>query len=443
MIGVLTFVWGAVAYLMRHRQTFLTVVIGSALTDAFNLYLGESVFSVAGGLGAVVLLHRRGIDATFARRAGPLFIVLALPVVVGFYFVAVEPFDDPYAAYRATTQQLGFKYVVQVLRIPEIALAAYAAYVGVSAHANPRGALLRSFSQLVTLVAVATAIDFLSGDALKALLFERTTDDRVTGLSVEPRQLAREMGLLLLTLLTVMSHRLRETRTRWLAFAAILLLLGTYSVSGLATTALVTFGYLVYRYPRDYRTYLAPVAFVGVAAIAISTNGAIRWHVEQRTVKKLQTALLNYVPNAPIWVSGLEVFDGAAVAFFYNNPTYLALGTGPNLINIPSSAYVSRYQRIIFPYGLVATPHMGLISMISNGGIAFVLLQLLVWARFVRRLSPKPELATFVCLVFVFNLIVTVSYLYFAAALALGIQVAEARAQQMHPEWQLTGGTQL
>ena len=254
MIGVLTFVWGAVAYLMRHRQTFLTVVIGSALTDAFNLYLGESVFSVAGGLGAVVLLHRRGIDATFARRAGPLFIVLALPVVVGFYFVAVEPFDDPYAAYRATTQQLGFKYVVQVLRIPEIALAAYAAYVGVSAHANPRGALLRSFSQLVTLVAVATAIDFLSGDALKALLFERTTDDRVTGLSVEPRQLAREMGLLLLTLLTVMSHRLRETRTRWLAFAAILLLLGTYSVSGLATTALVTFGYLVYRYPRDYRT---------------------------------------------------------------------------------------------------------------------------------------------------------------------------------------------
>ena len=426
MSGLVVLALGLFAYFTRRSQLLLTVIIGSAFTDAFNLFVGLSQFDTSAMIGVVMLLHRRAVSSTFFRRLGPVFLVLVLPIVVGFYFVTVAPFDDSYETYRAATQQLTYKYVIQVLRSPEILFATYAAYVALAAFRDPRAALLKSFGYLVALLVVATAVDFGTDNALKQLLFERTTDDRVTGLSLEPRELAREMGLLLITLVTVYRGRRPTTRLVVVGAVAAVLMLGTYSVSGLGTTFLVLLGYLIYRYPLDYRTYLVPVAVLAVGATAITGSEAVRTHIKIRTLDKLETSLLNYVPEAPVWVSGLEVFDGAAVAFFYNHPEYLALGTGPNLVNIPASVYVSQYQRLIFPYGLVSTPHMGLIKMVSNGGIVYVLLQFGVWFGFTRGMrSRRPELADWVALVFCFDLIVTVSYLYIAAGLAVAIDLVE------------------
>ena len=64
-----------------------------------------------------------------------------------------------------------------------------------------------------------------------------------------------------------------------------------------------------------------------------------------------------------------EVFDRAALNFFYNNPKHLILGTGPNLISIPSSEYLDRSGIVTFDGMIVGVPGFGIINLLSRSGL--------------------------------------------------------------------------
>lgn len=421
MIGLVALALGALAYARGEQRGLLFVLLGSALSDAFNLNLGKAAFSTAGLLGLLIVLRERGVNASYFRKSAGVLIVLTLPVAIGAYFVALAPFDDAYAAYRQSTQLLQFKYLVQVLRVLELVLACYALYRTVSRLRDPVGSILNALLALGILVAAATVTDAMTDNALKHLLFERTVDDRVTGLSVEPRQLAREMGVVILFVVTVCRDRLREAKAVTLLGLAAALLIGTYSVSGVATSLVVLFGYLFYAYPRRIETYAVAVGFVSICFTGLWLSPDVRTQIRLRTVDKLRISLLNYVPEAPKWVAGLEVFDAAAVAYLYNHPQHLALGTGPNLINIPAAEYVSRYQRQFYPYGIVSTPHMGIIQLLANAGIFGLVAFALAWYRFSGHVKIYPGATAWLVTTIAFYMVVAVNWLFLSAAMVLAI----------------------
>lgn len=87
----------------------------------------------------------------------------------------------------------------------------------------------------------------------------------------------------------------------------------------------------------------------------------------------------SYLLKPGSFVSKLEVFDAAATNFLTKNPVHLFFGTGPGLISIPiGTKYIIDRDRGSWNKGIVALPHMGIVLLISNGGIVGFTLWLLM-----------------------------------------------------------------
>jgi hypothetical protein len=71
----------------------------------------------------------------------------------------------------------------------------------------------------------------------------------------------------------------------------------------------------------------------------------------------------------------MEIFDGPAFLFLVYHPLYLITGTGPGLISLPATAYLS--PSVAFSYladtGINSPPTMGGLLEISNAGLIGVM----------------------------------------------------------------------
>ena len=107
----------------------------------------------------------------------------------------------------------------------------------------------------------------------------------------------------------------------------------------------------------------------------------------------------------PAIFTRFEVFDRAALNFFYNNPIYIFLGTGPNLISIPSSKYLDRSGIVTFEGKIVGIPGFGIINLISRSGLLGLFLYCFTYFKILKILKNRNH-------TLLINILQTISVMY-------------------------------
>ena len=158
------------------------------------------------------------------------------------------------------------------------------------------------------------------------------------------------------------------------------------------------------------------MSFIAIIISLVATNNeAFRNHFEARLKQTaVETAANGIIQNTPLWISGLEVFDAAAVAFFYHHPQYIYTGTGPNTINIPSSPYLSAVNKSTYRNKIDSIPHMGVLQLFSRSGLIGLFLVILGIIKSSKRLKRKnKELNNLYLLLLLFSAIVMTPFFFF------------------------------
>jgi hypothetical protein len=81
-----------------------------------------------------------------------------------------------------------------------------------------------------------------------------------------------------------------------------------------------------------------------------------------------------------------EVFDRAALNFLYRHPFYWIVGTGPNLISIPASPYITETNKSIYGSTIDSVPHSFIINLISRSGVIGLFLWTVAFLKFRKQL---------------------------------------------------------
>tara|TARA_Y100001954_G_C15648892_1_gene521612 strand:- start:348 stop:893 length:546 start_codon:yes stop_codon:yes gene_type:complete len=129
--------------------------------------------------------------------------------------------------------------------------------------------------------------------------------------------------------------------------------------------------------------------------------------------------------DEPYIFTSFEVFDRAALNFFYNNPRYIIFGTGPNLISIPASKYLDKSAILTYERTMVGIPGIGIINHISRAGLIGLILYLTVFFKInkiLKKSSNKACKEIFIVVSSIY-LIIGNPWIYFV----IGYVIAEAQ----------------
>jgi hypothetical protein len=204
--------------------------------------------------------------------------------------------------------------------------------------------------------------------------------ERLRGFNGEPRITAQwcAMGFLLLF---GMKHYGRG-RLPLLMLHGIALFL-TVSSAGIITL-IAGMGMIILFSGRRIVVRVAIALILSVLLLVItplleSTASNIVGDWEQNIMSRLLKQSADYTAETNLGetiANRLEVFDASAFRFLWYNPTYFLLGTGPGLVSLPASDYMSALAISIYGDRIDSIPHSGAIQVLSNSGIVGVLLWL-------------------------------------------------------------------
>lgn len=349
-------------------------------------------------------------------------------IVFGFLF----PWPD-LTGVRPWFQQAQGRALVSLIR--HTAYISLALYVAKCIRERP-GILplaIKAFFLGVAVNVVYGVVDSYAGGILTHTFFGRTPiEGRISGLNGEPRALGRVSALAILTGL-IMATSERKTALFGTLLGSIgVAIAGSTSAFGALGAGLVTLaGHHLVR-GRFFKA-LRILALSGIVVVSLMTlitvwqpglvNNYVLPRVE-RVVNPIDRSL-----NEPIWVAGLEVFDRAAMNFLLANPGYMLLGTGPDLISIPASSYVSPIASVIYGSRIDSVPHMGLISTLANTGLIGVcfwgMAQFALWFNLVRRQGISDQaVAQLVLVVGIFSAVVMTPFFYLVLGVGIGRQLS-------------------
>ena len=288
--------------------------------------------------------------------------------------------------------------------------------------------LFKIISYVVILTFTITIIDFLSAHQIRGLIpGARLLEGRFSGLNGEPRLFGKVM--VFANILLYFAYRQSKDKVLkvafYLTFAGIFLSASaSAAVSLLFIVVPLRLIFLGFR-----KAFLIPVVFF--IGLIIYTNGVLEGN---GTVHKMELALgitmreknteLSTV-NEPALFTNFEVFDRAALNFLWNNPLYIFIGTGPNLISIPSSEYVDSYSRGIYGDVINSVPHSYFINVLSRSGLIGIYIIFLFFIRFNRKLKRLDlnKLRLILITAFIVNLTISSSLFFFVLGIIISIYI--------------------
>ena len=229
---------------------------------------------------------------------------------------------------------------------------------------------INTLSILIIIVSITTFIDFFLNYPIYSSLFGReavtiSNDGRLLGFSHEPRSLGRliTLGWLFLLVFKINGYRFIYEKTSLFLGLAVIIFVFSFS-----TYFIFILGILVISRKQLLRFNFKYIFAIGILVFIFSLVLSFNDEVNNIMLYKFVSVsegridLLNSYPNEPFLFTTFEMFDRAALNFFYNNPNYLLFGTGPNLISIASQAINSEGP-------LNGVPGYGLITLISRSGL--------------------------------------------------------------------------
>lgn len=385
-----------------------------------------------------LLFHYKLIPKNTKGLVVPLYIEFFYLVLLAFIFGYIEPWVSRFDYQRSWGQLAEGRAVIQVFRLISEFSLILIIVLWLKMKKVTMDFIVKAIAIIISCVVVFTLIDFSLGGLLKEFLFPdgRLLNDRFTGLNGEPRALGRICSFVLLILLACSDKKSNSTIKIGIVFSILGLVISLSASAYLMTLVWLVLFILVTR-RFNYLFFGVPLLFIFF--FILSQNEMFR----ESTLKKIENTVsegdqynqrekVNF--QEPEIFANFEIFDRAALNFLYSEPIYFMTGTGPNMISIPSSPYLTASHAAIFEDRIDSVPHSFIINLIARSGIIGVSLWFLFFFRFkyALRNSEKKIKALFFCATFSFFMVSTAIYFLIIAILLYSIQTIDNPTLKIH-----------
>lgn len=417
--------------IFKKTKGLLVIFLISLINDLFKLNIGFSLpvhYFISILYAPKLLIHYGFVSPKVRKILSPLFLEFFYVVILAIIFGLIFPWRSAFDYQRTWTQLAEGKVLTQTFRlIAEFGLLFLILY-WLHTKKITITYLLKVTAITISLTVLFAIVDIYFNLGLKFLIFPDARDlgIRFTGLNGEPRVLGRTSSLVLLLLLSFYKTHKTLSIKMGLLFSAVGVII-SLSASAYLFTLIWGFIFILIIGRIKYVFYIAP--FLIGALVYLWGNDFF----EQETQRKIEMVVgldneKSYLntervnSNEPALFRRFEVFDRAALNFLYEHPIYFISGTGPNLISIPASPYLTNTARIIYGDKIDSVPHTFLINLISRSGIIGLTLWLIFFFRFSHELKylEKEKYALGLCLL-ICHFILFASFFFLIAGILLYI----------------------
>lgn len=416
-------------FISDNTKGIVALVIISLMNDMFKLSLGFSLgihYFIAIVYIPKLLLDYKFISIKNRQLIRPLYIELFYLISLAVFFGYVFPWESRYDYERSWSQKAGGRAIVQVIRL----FAEFALILILLLWLNKKRItidyILKAISLVMSFTLIIALFDTFLNGGIKQIFFSesRILGDRFTGFNVEPRALGRICSLVLLLLVTFRA----SNKNKFIKIGIISSIFGLV-ISLSASAYLMTFvwGTLFIVITQRYKYLFFGIALIIFSLFFLNQNEFFN----ENTLKKIEY-VISYEDGydqkekinsrEPEIFSSFEIFDRAALNFLYDEPFYFITGTGPNMISIPSSYYLTASSYSIYGNRIDSVPHSFIINLIARSGVIGLTLWLIFFIRFKNALRgfDKELQALFIC-VMLSQFIVSTSFFLLVVAVLLFI----------------------
>lgn len=416
-------------YLKDNIKGVVAIIIISLMNDMFELSFGFTItidYFIAILYIPKLLIEYKFISKESKQLLKPLYVELFYLILLAIIFGFIIPWESKYDYLRTWSQKSQGRAIVQVFKLFSDFALMLIILLWLDKKRITIEFILKLISVTIILTTILAIIDTALNGGLKQIFFSegRILGDRFTGFNCEPRSFGRVCSLVLLLLVTFKT--IYKTKLNNISiFSSFIGLILSFSASAYLMTLI--WGALFFIITKRYKNLIFGILLVLISLFFLTQNEFFR----QNTLKKIEYVISNGDDNfqnervninEPEIFSSFEIFDRAALNFLYNEPLFFISGTGPNLISIPSSPYLTESAYSIYGDRIDSVPHTFLVNLISRSGIIGLILWFIFIIKFKNVLSgfDKELQALFICIM-VSNFIVNTSMFILIIAMLLFI----------------------
>ena len=394
-------------FITNNIKGVVAIIIISLMNDMFYLSFGFSLaihFFISLVYIPKILYEYKFISTKSRRLIQPLYFEFLYLIILAIVFGYIFPWKSTFDYERTWGQRAEGRAIIQVFRL----FAEFSLILLLLLWLNRKRITIDYLLKAVSVITIFTLIialfDTSMNGGLKQIFFSglRIIGDRFTGFNGEPRSFGRICSYVLLFLVAFrVSHKnWIITIGIWSAIIGLVL-----SISASAFILVLVWGLIYLVITRRYKSIVYFIFIIPILAFILNNNEVF---VEQ-TQKKILTVLIADVSLSdiekvndiePVFFQSFEVFDRAALNFLFNNPIFFLIGTGPNMISIPSSPFLTTTAYSIYEDRIDSVPHTFLINLISRSGVIGLILWIMFFFNFKNTLKSfdKEVQALFICL---------------------------------------------
>ncbi|MDD2995040.1 MAG: hypothetical protein PHP99_02360 [Paludibacter sp.] len=353
---------------------------------------------------------------------------------MGVVFVYLLPFNDPYANSRLYTQMPEMRALISSIRIFFEITTIILVINWILTNKINLNQIIKYISIVLIISVSVGVIDFISGFHIRTTIYPGVVvqSDRVFGLSGEPRSFGRYCAYGLIFLLYYPNANVKKIRNYGIVFSIVGLIL-SLSASSLIIAIV---GVILYMLSQRRIKSTIILGFALVSSIVILNTNVIFKNLTLSKINQvfaLNESKLSYEKvsrDEPFLFSRFEVFDRAALNFFFHYPQYLLFGVGPELISIPASPYLTASDMTIYRAGINSTPHTFLVNTLSRSGLVGLILMGLFFSVILRSAKIKNQRYFFGTFL-IMSLMVSTSLIYFFTGLTIALILNNRRHSLM------------
>ena len=345
-------------------------------------------------------------------------------LLLGFIFSVLLPWEYN-NEYRTFSQRAFGRSIISSFRIFVEICVIVMPFYWVKTKIITLKKIMEIIAYVIILSVFIAVLDYFTGYPIKTLFgLERLLEGRFSGLSGEPRSFGRAM-LMANIVLSFCSKHLENKVFKMAIIATVIGIFISASSSAIISYAVIVLP-LKYYFKGNKKIILVIGSLCVFLTIGLSfnlLNADLEVHnglfskMERILQTKEDIKHKNYsVEYEPTFFKSFEVFDRAALNFLYDNPWYSIIGTGPNLISIPSSRYIDTYSQKIYGDVINSVPHTYFINVLSRSGILGCLSIIVLFSINMNKQLKRSKcigLREFFLQVFFVNLIISTGIYFF------------------------------
>ncbi|WP_426091848.1 hypothetical protein [Flavobacterium sp. DSR3-2] len=394
-------------FFLRDNTTgIVSIIIISLMNDMFELSLGFSLavhYIIALVYIPKLLLDYKFISLKNRQLIRPLYIELFYLIFLAIFFGYIEPWESRYDYERSWSQKAEGRAIIQIFRL----FAEFALMLILLLWLNKKRItidyLLKAISLIMFFTLMMAFFDTALNGGLKQIFFSgsRILGDRFTGFNGEPRAFGRMCSFVLLFLVTFRASNKNKLIKigMWSSIIGLVI-----SLSASAYLMTLVWGTVFIIITQRYKYLFFGIPLILFLLFFLNQNEFFK----ESTLKKIENMVSNgggynqkekVNAQEPEIFSSFEIFDRAALNFLYDEPFFFIIGTGPNMISIPSSPYLTASSYAIYENRIDSVPHSFLVNLTARSGIIGLTLWFVFFRRFKNALKgfDKKLQALFIC----------------------------------------------